>query len=63
MGELGVRRGGGTEMLADPLPYQQAAVRKALDQANLRTRIPYSPPVTMRRMRSTIWLASSSVIS
>jgi len=50
-------------MLADPLPYQQAAVRKALDQANLRTRIPYSPPVTMRRMRSTIWLASSSVIS
>jgi superfamily II DNA or RNA helicase len=28
-----------TDMLADPLPYQQAAVRKALDQANLRTRI------------------------
>jgi superfamily II DNA or RNA helicase len=28
-----------TEMLADPLGYQQAAVRKALDQANLRTRI------------------------
>ena len=27
------------EMLADPLGYQQAAVRKALDQANLRTRI------------------------
>ena len=26
-------------MLADPLGYQQAAVRKALDQANLRTRI------------------------
>jgi len=23
----------------------------------------YSPAVTMRRMRSTIWLASSSVIS
>jgi ERCC4-related helicase len=28
-----------TDMLADPLGYQQAAVRKALDQANLRTRI------------------------
>ena len=28
-----------TEMLADSLDYQQAAVRKALDQANLRTRI------------------------
>jgi superfamily II DNA or RNA helicase len=28
-----------TEMLADPLPYQQAAVRQALNQANLRTRI------------------------
>ncbi|HWG61919.1 MAG TPA: DEAD/DEAH box helicase, partial [Streptosporangiaceae bacterium] len=28
-----------TDMLADPLPYQQTAVRKALDQANLRTRI------------------------
>ena len=27
------------DMLADPLGYQQAAVRKALDQANLRTRI------------------------
>lgn len=27
------------EMLANPLAYQQAAVRKALDQANLRTRI------------------------
>jgi superfamily II DNA or RNA helicase len=27
------------DMLADPLPYQQAAVKKALDQANLRTRI------------------------
>jgi superfamily II DNA or RNA helicase len=27
------------EMLANPLGYQQAAVRKALDQANLRTRI------------------------
>jgi superfamily II DNA or RNA helicase len=27
------------DMLADPLPYQQAAVRKALDQSNLRTRI------------------------
>ena len=27
------------EMLADPLGYQQAAVRKALDQGNLRTRI------------------------
>jgi len=27
------------EMLADSLGYQQAAVRKALDQANLRTRI------------------------
>ena len=26
-------------MLADPLGYQQTAVRKALDQANLRTRI------------------------
>ena len=28
-----------TDMLADPLPYQQTAVRKALDQTNLRTRI------------------------
>jgi ERCC4-related helicase len=28
-----------TDMLADPLPYQQTAVRKALDQSNLRTRI------------------------
>jgi superfamily II DNA or RNA helicase len=28
-----------TEILADSLGYQQAAVRKALDQANLRTRI------------------------
>ena len=27
------------DMLADPLGYQQTAVRKALDQANLRTRI------------------------
>jgi superfamily II DNA or RNA helicase len=27
------------DMLANPLGYQQAAVRKALDQANLRTRI------------------------
>ena len=27
------------DMLADPLGYQQAAVHKALDQANLRTRI------------------------
>jgi superfamily II DNA or RNA helicase len=27
------------DMLADPLGYQQAAVRKALDQGNLRTRI------------------------
>ena len=27
------------DMLADPLGYQQAAVRKALDPANLRTRI------------------------
>ena len=27
------------DMLADPLGYQQIAVRKALDQANLRTRI------------------------
>ena len=28
-----------TGMLADPLSYQQTAVRKALDPANLRTRI------------------------
>ena len=27
------------QMLADPLPYQQTAVRQALDPANLRTRI------------------------
>ena len=27
------------DMLADPLGYQQAVVRKALDQANLRTRM------------------------
>ena len=35
----------------------------ALRKPSASSRSSYSPRVTVRRMRSTIWLASSSVIS